>query len=142
MAGTFQGEVLIDTNDQDEDPFRFDLTGTIVDGIATIIDNADAGPGFVAGGFTAFTELGNASGGYNETVHSSLPGGGSTAVWTFSGLTAGGVYDVAVTWPGSTTYAANAPYAVSGTAADQPVRINQQQAPDSFDAADFSWERL
>ncbi|MCA9043407.1 MAG: choice-of-anchor D domain-containing protein [Planctomycetaceae bacterium] len=94
--GSFSGNVSFLNNDGDENPFNFDLAGSI--NVAPpagvyIIDDGDTG--FSTTGVTA--ALATTAGYGGDFLVANSKNGVDTAQWEFTGLTAGS-YDVAITW--------------------------------------------
>lgn len=136
-AGTFSGQLSFATDDLDETPFNFDISGTVI-GTGTIIDNSDGGPAFTAPGFFNF-----GGSGHNGSFVASLGNGANTATWSFTGLTPG-PYNVATTWTPHANRATNAPYRVTDSVGFTPFTVNQQAAPNDFTdpANGTTWETL
>jgi hypothetical protein len=135
-AGTYSGQVSFGTNDPDENPFNFTLSGT-VGNVPRIIDNGD--PGFSAvGEWTDYRYEG-----YQGDMHYSwLGSGGDVATWSFSGLTPG-QYRVSASWTIHANRATDAPFTVlDGSTPLGTVRVNQELAPNDFSDAGTTWENL
>lgn len=107
-----------------------------------IIDDSD-GTGFSDTGFfdsnPAFPQ------GFNDGVKFSGPDSGNTATWTFSDLPPG-QYSVSATWTSAPDRASDAPVTIfdgvaGGTIAAQ-LKANQEIAPNDFEDAGVSWQRL
>src|SRR5262249_43867756 len=108
-------------------------------GTPKIIDNSDATGFTLAGTWTA-----NTGSGFNSNTASTAIGdGSSTATWTFTGLKPGATYQVAVTWPQSSSWTGDAPFTVlDGTKRLAVVRISEQVAPSGFMDAGATWRTL
>jgi hypothetical protein len=138
--GTFAGSVTMTTNDSDENPFNFSITGVSA-GPSAIID--DGATGFsVAGNWTTQTGVGNAG-----DIRSRAGGGVGNvqALWTFTGLTAGS-YRISASWTAQTNRASNAPYTIfdgttSGTNLSTVLR-NQRLAPNDRSISGVWYEDL
>lgn len=136
QTGIQTGDFSFVTNDQDENPFNFTLTGAA--GAPTvIIDNGDTG--FAQTGFTAFTGQG-----YFADVHAKVAdNGGDTATWTFNALTAGATYRVSATWSPFFNRATDAPYSVSGIVGGTITRdVDQRVSPGDFFDQGVAWDDL
>jgi probable HAF family extracellular repeat protein len=133
-AGSFAGQLSFGTNDADENPFNFNLSGTVLP--VRVIDDGMAGFGALA--FTTLTGQG-----FQNDVRRALPGVGNVAAtWTFGGL-APGVYRVSATWTTGTNRATNAPFTVlNGSTPLGTVPVNQRLAPSDLDDLDASWKDL
>jgi hypothetical protein len=135
QAGSFAGVASIGTNDPDESPFTFNVSGTVQ--TAVIIDDTAA----TFTGSPAWSFFTNQ--GFNGNVHaraSTDPAG--TATWTFTNLPAG-TYRVSATWTPFSNRATNAPYTVfDGPNAYPTVSMNQQLAPNDFTDQGGAWEDL
>jgi len=136
--GSFGGQISFATNDADENPFNFSISGTVaVLPTAYILDDGDAG----------FTTVGTwylVSGkGYEDDIHWTSGGSGSvTATWTFTGLEAG-TYRIMGTWRGVATNATNAPYTIlEGSTVLGTVRMDQTLWPDDLTDAGGVWETI
>ena len=137
--GNFFGDVIIETNDPNQNEFRFSVSGTATH--VRIVDNGDAGytsSGFETRGF----------GFQNDTDVPTLAGGTiDTATWTIGGL-ANGVYRVSATWDdGRVASVADAPFTIhdGATAAAAQlgaITIDQSRAPDDFSDDGVFWEDL
>jgi hypothetical protein len=134
-AGSYSGQVSFATNDPNNNPFTFTVSGTVT--AAGFIDDSD--PGFsTVGNWTQWT-----NGGYKGNVHEATGrSGADVASWTFPNLAAG-QYRVSVTWTAWPDRATNAPYTVlDGSAAQGTVLVNQQVAPSGFNDAGAVWQDL
>jgi hypothetical protein len=133
--GSYSGQVSFGTNDPNNNPFTFTLSGTV--SAVSIIDDSD--PGFsTVGNWSLWT-----NGGYKGDVHEATGhNGADVASWTFANL-APGQYQVSVTWTPWPDRATNAPYTVlDGTTALATVLVNQQVAPAGFSDAGAQWQVL
>jgi hypothetical protein len=106
-------------------------------GSVRIVDNTVSRcDGFSAdGGWTSWTF------GYGIDLLSAPAGAGdAVARWVFD--VPAGLYDVYATWTENANRATDAPYAIEGVLAE-PVRLNQELAPDDFLTQDaVPWESL
>jgi len=140
-AGTFAGEVAFDTNDADENPFHFNIDGSVVAAppppVVQIQD--DSGTGFATVG--GWGQWGGQ--GYQGGIHEALPGSGlQFASWTFSGLQPG-LYEVAATWTSYSNRATNSPFEIyDGATLLATRRVNQQLVPSGFSDDGATWQRL
>jgi len=136
--GSFSGQVSFGTNDSDENPFDFAVSGTVaVPSVVRIIDDGDAG-------FSMSSSWNLVTGkGYQDDIRwMSNTAAATTATWTFSGLEAG-VYRVMGTWRGVSTNATNAPFTVlDGTTVLGTVLMNQTTWPDDLTDAGGVWETI
>jgi RHS repeat-associated protein len=130
--GTWTGSVSIASNDFDENPFNFNLTGTVAPFRPQIID--DGGAGYVPGDFIP----GPKREGYGGDVDYQLANRSGAAAWTFSGLDSG-TYQLAATWSPAYNRATNARYQIGSQA---PVTVNQRAHPTDFMANGARWEIL
>jgi len=148
-AGTYSGQVSFGTNDSDENPFNFNVTGTVMaPQVVEIIDNGDAA-GFSMSG--VWTPAAGPGVGRNDNVHmafgeSALPT--DIATWTFN-LGSPGRYRVSATWFTNTgfpqLFATAARYEVSDPetgAVHGTALINQRQFPNDFSDDGSVWEDL
>ena len=124
MWELFAGEVSFGTNDADESPFNFQVTGeTTAPPAVQIVDNGD----------TDFQTIGEwrrwTGQGFESDIHESVPGtAADVATWSFANLPVG-TYRVAATWRHFGNRASDSPFHVL----DQDVmldtvRVNQQIA--------------
>jgi hypothetical protein len=133
--GSYSGQVSFGTDDPNNNPFTFTVSGTV--GAVNIID--DSNPGWSkVGSWTLWT-----GGGYLGDVEEATgKTGADVASWTFSNVLPG-QYDVSVTWTAWSDRATNAPYTVlDGSTALGTVVVNQQTAPASFSDAGAMWQDL
>ena len=136
--GSYEGEVSFNSNDDDEDPFGFTISGIVASSPPVeVIDNGD--PRFTATGeWTQWFGQG-----YSNDVHESLPGtGDDIARWTFSNLQPG-TYQVAATWTAYSNRATNAPFIIlDGIGELETVTVDQQIAPVGFSEGGAIWQFL
>lgn len=107
-----------------------------------IIDNSDT-IGFSDTGF--FDSSPSFPQGFNDGVKFSSAESGNSATWTFADV-APGRYLVSTTWTNAPDRATNSPFtifdgAAGGTIASQ-LDVNQEFAPNEFDADGVSWRNL
>ena len=137
-AGTTTAQVSFGSNDGDESPFNFLVSGVaVVPPAVQIIDNGATGFNTV-GEWTRWTGQG-----YESDIHESLPGTGTdVATWTFSGLMPG-LYRVAATWTTNANRVSNAPFTVfDGTTLLTTNYVNQKLTPSGFSDAGGIWQYL
>ncbi len=133
-AGTFSGSVSFSTNDSDESPFDFNVTGNVV--TTKIIDNGGAGYGLSGLWGRADNQ------GFGGDIDYSHPGwGGATASWTFD--VTPGQYQVAANWSHYANRATNSPFTVfDGATSRGTVQVNQELAPNDFTDQGAAWENF
>jgi hypothetical protein len=133
-AGTYSGQVSFATNDADENPFNFAVSGTVT--AVRILDNGDSGFS-TTGEWTPHPDQG-----YQNDIHYSAAGSGAdVATWTFA--VSPGRYRVSATWNPHPNRATDSPFTVlDGAVALGTVRVNQEPAPDDFQAHGAWWEDL
>jgi hypothetical protein len=148
-VGVFSWPISFGTNDSDENPFTFTVTGTVTAPVSTkqIIDNnGPTSPSPLAGTYTDSGNLGYWTGqGYLSDVREATTTNfaAKSATYTFSGLATGARYLVAATWTSFSNRATSAPYIVSGVSGGpQTVLINQRIAPNDFADEGVNWETL
>ncbi|MCA9050235.1 MAG: choice-of-anchor D domain-containing protein, partial [Planctomycetaceae bacterium] len=126
--------IVVDSDDADEGQYSFAVRATGTDSV--IIDNDD--PGFTSTGFS-----GQSGYGFGSDVRFASSGtGGSTAVWTFGGLTPGS-YQVFATWAAHPNRATDAPYSVFDAASLlNTIDVSQRTAPNDMAEAGTNWELL
>ncbi len=135
-TGSFSGELSFDNNDPDEDPFNFNISGSVGVSAPTIIDNGDAG--FSTIGPWNFSALG----GYQEDIHWIDAGSGESASWTFS-VNPGSTYRISATWFNHSTAAANSPFTILDGATQVGVaNMNQKAAPYLYADQGVIWDDL
>ncbi|MBI5757591.1 MAG: autotransporter-associated beta strand repeat-containing protein, partial [Planctomycetales bacterium] len=132
--GTISGLVSLATSDLDENPFNFQVVGTV--STVQVIDDGDAG----------YSQVGTWSSGATGHLGDSrqhTPGAGTeTATWTFTGLAAG-FYQVSATWledAGNNTTTAN--FTVTGSDGPQATTVDQSVAPDDLTDGGSQWAHL
>jgi hypothetical protein len=130
VAGDAAGTISFDSNDADENPFVFSVTGTVTEGGVAqvwIIDDGEAGFS-ASSGWSSY-----GGGGLDGDFHYKVVGDGTgTATWTFSGL-APGQYQVSATWEAYSNRALDAPYRIlDGSVELGTVAVDQRQAPGDF----------
>jgi len=105
-----------------------------------IINNEDPAPQYTSmGSFSTFSGQGRQ--GSMQAVANNVAA--STATFTFSNLAPGSTYRVSATWPEFANRATNAPFTVSGVEGGPvTVEINQELAPDDYDAENSLWQDL
>ncbi len=136
--GTYGGQVSFANDDLDENPFSFDVIGTVaIPPAVSIVDNGDA-TFETQGQWTQWTGQG-----YQSDIHESLAGSGQdVARWTFQRLLPG-TYRVAATWTAYTNRATNAPFTVKeGEQVLGTSLVNQQLAPLGFSDDGAVWQEL
>ena len=125
-VGTYTGVLSFDSNDADENPFDFSVSGTVSGALPliSILDDGEAGYS-ASGGWTTYTGVGT----QGDFAYKVVGSGMNTATWTLSGL-APGRYQVAVTWQSYTNRAMDARYTVlDGATALGTVTVDQRQNP-------------
>ncbi len=136
--GTYAGEVSFASDDPDENPYNFIVTGTVAPQPSIqIIDNGDAGFHTV-GDWKYWTNQG-----FQGDVHESYAGtGADTAHWIFDRLLPG-KYRVAATWTEYSNLATNAPFTViDGNSSLGTVSIDQRLKPTDISHLGQSWQYL
>lgn len=138
---TLSGPVSFLTNDADEDPFNFSVTGIVAVPVVEIIDDGDAG--FSTTGSWQYATGAPFSECYESDTHFRVGStGDNVARWTFNGL-APGQYRVSATWVAHPNRATNAQYQVGdGSAVWSTITVNQELGPNDLDDAGASWEDL
>jgi len=149
-AGVFGGKLFLETNDRDENPFEFTVTGAVgaaepeLSENAVVADNDTENFQVTEGRFnfirrdTRFVD---------NDVHTAR-GGNNTARWTleFEPVGAPRTVDIAATWAAGENRATNAPFMVFDAANNplwsEPVRVDQNLAPDDFQDDGVWWEFL
>ena len=133
--GTFSGQVSFGTNDPNDNPYTFTLSGTV--SAVKIID--DSQPGYTnTGTWTQWTN----SGYLGELEEATGRAGADVSSWTFNNLLQG-QYRVSITWAAWSDRATNAPYTVlDGNTSLGTFPINQQNAPSGFSDAGGTWQDL
>ena len=134
MAGTFSGEISFGTDDADENPFNFTVTGSSA--TTVVLDNGDVGFS-TTGNWNASSTEGYAG----DIVHSAAGTGADVAHWDFTVVP--GQYQVSTTWSPHSNRATNAPYTViDGTFELATALLNQQHAPDDFFDFGADWKDI
>jgi uncharacterized protein (DUF1800 family) len=146
-AGDFSGPVSFATNDTNNNPFIFNVTGTVLEPPSVrIVDDGDSGFSASAG----WSQPSPNAAAFNQELRTVAAGTGiETATWTFNNLEPGD-YHVAATWPvGGATAATNATYVVCDPNISDPnqqvlgtVQVNQQAASAGFTDAGSTWQDL
>ena len=134
-VGNYSGQISFDSNDPDENPFQFTVSGVV--STTRIMDDGDTG--FSAtNGFTFYQGTG-----YQNDVRYALAGNGSNvAKWTFANVSPG-IYRVAATWSPYSGRASNAPYSIyDGASSLGTVQVNQLVAPNQFNDSGAAWNYL
>ena len=136
-AGTYSGTLQFVTNDSDENPFDFTITGVVADPTAVqVLDDGDEG-------FTTAGRWGHGtrSGNLGDHRYSAAGAGSATATWSFA--VTPGEYRVSATWRAERNRATNAPFTVSdGGIPFQATYVNQEKAPNDFTASEVKWKNL
>ncbi len=137
-VGTFSGTVALINDDADENPFNFNIQGTVLaPPTVVIVDNGDAG-------FASVGEWNRWTGqGYLGDIHESIGGSGAdVASWTFTNLLPGN-YRVSATWTAFTNRASNSPFTILDDAANPvTVYVDQRVSPSGFSEAGVYWDDL
>jgi len=121
-----------------------------------VTNGSTVGPSFTAyipGTDATFTPPGTVGAGWDGSVTPAYGGfeaykacdGTGFATWPATGLTAGTVYDFAVTWSPEANRGSAVAFAVldsNGSTVLSTVNINEQNAPDSFTAAGAAWKTI
>jgi RHS repeat-associated protein len=124
-VGTYSGQISITTNDGDENPFNFTITGTVAPP-TVIVDNANA---TITGAWVPSTGSPGYYGG--NYLHDGNVDKGQKSVRFTPDLPAPGRYEVFARWPANPNRASNAPFEIvssSGTTTvyqDQRTNNNQ-----------------
>jgi len=144
-AGTYSGELSFSTNDRNENPFNFSITGSVIDAPATsqIVDNDDVGFTVVLG---TWDFNGTSSAYYLSDHRYHAPGIGSSVVqWEFT-VMPGSVYRVSGTWAGTWNRASDAPFTIGDGVSSVTVDIDQgtlpPDHPNSFQDQGADWADL
>jgi hypothetical protein len=138
-AGSYSGTLSFGTNDSNNNPYSFTVSGTVA---TTIILN-DSAPGFSATSGWSFASGSNYTQYYNSDTHYILgqPSSSEVASWTFN--VGPGVYEVSATWVADPNRATNAQYTILlGSTVLGTATINQQNAPNGFSDAGALWQDL
>jgi hypothetical protein len=136
--GFQEGGITFTSNVSGAKEIAVDLGARVV-APAVIIDNGGTGFSMTSGWTGSGTQ------GYAGDLHFATAGDGSkTATWTFEGLTPG-VYEIAATWTAHANRATDATYVVRDVQAGMDLlttKVNQEEAPGSFEASGTDWEYL
>lgn len=128
-AGSYSGSVSFSTNDSDENPFNFTVSGTVdsAESVQTIDDGDTAWSESPAGSWTVVTPSPPA--GYSNDYRWLASGTGTnTGTWAFT--VTPGRYKISATWVQSGDRATNAPFTLlDNTTTVATVNVNQQNAP-------------
>ena len=137
-AGTFSGQVSFASNDADESPFNFAVSGSAtVPSSVQILDDGGAGFSTSGSGWSVATNQGHQS----DVRYSEAGNGSDTATWTFT--VAPGRYRVSATWTPYFNRATNSPYTVlDGATPLGTVRLNQEPPPNDFTDGGTPWEDI
>ncbi len=140
IVGAFAGSISFDSNDADESPFDFGVSGTVSAQTTPqvwIIDDGEAGFSATGGWMTY-----NGVGAKGDFVYKAVGSGTATSTWTFANL-APGQYRVSTTWQAYSNRVVDAPYSVlDGSMELATVLVNQRQAPAGFLEGGVSWQDL
>jgi hypothetical protein len=155
-VGNFSGSVSFQTNDADENPFTFNLAGSVLSNKVWVIDNPSSASGTITttsaqvigpvlttatyGETGTWTNNTDQSVGFLQDLRSAPAGATATATWTFGGLTAG-TYRVSVTYRAESNRASNSLFTVNGGTAT-PVTVNQQNSPSDLLSSGVYWKDL
>ena len=144
------GQVSFATNDGDENPFNFFVSGEVFPSgetpVVQIVDDGDATFTLASGNWENWTFGGRGSDlKYLNAVGvanwpSGDPATAGVARWQFMSLPMG-QYRVSATWPGDTNRATNAPFTIIG---DTTIgaSINQVNNPNDLTDQGSDWEHL
>ena len=142
--GSFSGPLSFATNDSDENPFNFLISGDVFAPadvpVLQIIDDGVAGYS-TSGAWVNWNSNGR-DGDLQYLTHTADPAG--VATWAFTGLTAG-QYRVSTTWTEHANRASDAPYFVRETAGGPVLavkEVNQKVAPNDLNDQGSLWEDL
>jgi hypothetical protein len=140
QPGERRAKISIASDDDDEQPYTFDVRGfggAVGPGQFTI---DDAASGFQAFGNWATNANSSSFGGQ---IHSAAPGQGAEhSTWTFNDL-APGQYDVFTTWVPFGNRAANSPFTVAdGEVSANTYHVDQRQAANDVFSDGVMWEML
>ncbi len=138
VEGTHAGVVSFDSNDADENPFDFNVSGVAsTTSSVFVVDDGDAGYSATAGWM-----LSTGSGAQGDFDFAPVGTGLETATWTLGGLSAGD-YRVSVTWEAFINRAIDVPYTVlDGVMELGTVAVDQTALPATFTDGGVPWEDL
>jgi len=143
-AGLYSGSLSFASNDSDESPFDFTISGTVQTSSSSppqILDDGDAGYS-KTGTWTRYTGAG-----YNNDLDFKAKGNGSSAAsWTFS-LASPGDYRVSATWLANANRATDSPYRIYNGSVQSAnllatVRVNQELTPGDLNESGVGWKHL
>ncbi|MEC9373643.1 MAG: S8 family serine peptidase, partial [Planctomycetota bacterium] len=141
--GDFSGVVSFATNDDNEDPFTFNVAAFVGD--ALIIDNSIGVAAFYGQNFSASTGTVSSAGGYDDNyVYAAAASGTATryAWWVFPNLDPG-TYRVSATWVQHANRATNSPFSIYDDSDFlDTVRVNQEAAPSGVSDGGVDWTEL
>ena len=142
VTGAYGGAVTLLNSDADENPFTFQVAGTVVAPTAAykaIVDDGNAGS-TLTGAWTLSSGSGK---GYGNDSRTAGKGNGSTsATWTFNSLPAG-QYHVWATWKSNTAGATNSPFTIYDNATSRGTTlVSQKIAPSGLVADGAVWKSL
>ncbi|MBI3468724.1 MAG: S8 family serine peptidase, partial [Planctomycetes bacterium] len=137
--GSHSAAITILSNDVDENPFEFAITGTVL--ATQIVDDGD--PGYFQTGDFQSAPLSIARGGDNSYAY--FQAAPSEASWTFS--VTPGQYVLSATWFNTTgsgdLFASNAPFSIfDGAQLEGAFSLDQRNAPSDFFADGSWWENI
>lgn len=140
-VATPSGSLSFTTDDSDENPFNFTISGEVIAAPATeVIDDGEAGYGdnIVSGGSIAAGRDGD-----SRWIAKKVSGATRFTWWIFSDLPSG-QYRISVTWPNYGHLATNAPFRIVGSdgALLATVVRNQRLAPNDRTDLGSMWEDL
>ena len=141
-AGSYGGTISFDSNDANEDPFDFNVSGTVSVWVPpapepsiTIVDDGDAGYSAV-GGWSTYNGVGT----QGDFDYKGVGSGAGIASWTLAGL-APGNYRVSVTWEPFNNRSEAVPYTVlDGATALGTILFDQRNAPADFAEDGVLWQ--
>jgi hypothetical protein len=120
--GSFSGTATFATNDPNNNPYQFNVSGTVVSTLVL----ANTSPSYAETGSGWQSWPGGYSGNYR---YHSAGSGADTAGWTVTGLGTRS-YTIAETWNASPNHATNATYQIyDGTTLVKTVTVDQTQTP-------------
>ncbi len=137
FEGSHAGVVSFDSNDANENPFDFGVSGSVFQELLPTWTIDDGDPGYSAvGSWNTY----NGVGAQGDFSYKAVGSGTQTATWTLSGLLPG-QYIVSVTWEPYSNRANNAPYTVlDGSTELGTVAVDQRVAPSDFVEDGVSWQ--